>query len=103
VSNPAHVSAVLALMAAWDLQPLLHDLPRLRPALHLVAGDRDGTVPPRQAADVQRLVSGSQMHHLRGLGHLAHEERPALVHALLARLGLVPAPPAGPAPAHAPD
>jgi len=103
VANPAHVSAVLALMAAWDLAPLLRDLPRLKPPLHLVVGDRDGTVPPRQAADVQRLVRGSQVHHLPGLGHLAHEERPDVVGALLARLGLMPAPRPGPDPAIAPD
>ena len=83
VSDPAHVSAVLALMAAWDLQPLLRDLPSLVPRLHLLVGDRDSTVPPHQAANVQALVTGSTLHCLRGLGHLAHEEAPAQVAALL--------------------
>lgn len=83
VANPAHVSAVLALMAAWDLPPLLRDLPALKPRLHLVVGDRDGTVPPQQATHLQAMVSGSTLHHLPGLGHLAHEEAPDQIATLL--------------------
>ena len=83
VSNPAHVGAVLAMMAAWHLQPLLQDLPRLRPRLHLVVGERDGTVPPAQAAQVQQRVAGSVLHRLPGLGHLAHEEDPTTLVRLL--------------------
>ena len=93
-ADPAHVGAVLAMMAVWDLRPLLQDLPRLQPPLqprlHQVVGSRDGTVPPRLAADVQRLVAGSRLHTLPGLGHLAHEEDPAAV----ARVLLEFAPPA---------
>jgi len=91
VSNPAHVGAVLAMMAAWDLPPLLRDLPRLRPRLHLVAGERDGTVPPAQAAQVQQRVAGSVLHRLPGLGHLAHEEDPAALARLLDGLATGPA------------
>jgi len=36
-------------------------------------------VAPAQAARVQRLVPASEMIHLPGLGHLAHEERPDVV------------------------
>ena len=83
VSNPAHVGAVLAMMAAWHLPPLLQDLPRLRPRLHLMVGERDGTVPPAQAAQVQQRVAGSVLHRLPGLGHLAHEEDPTTLARLL--------------------
>ena len=83
VADPAHVSAVLALMAAWDLPPLLRELPALKPRLHLVVGDRDGTVPPQQAWQVQAMVSGSTLQPLPGLGHLAHEEAPARIASLL--------------------
>ena len=82
-ADPAHVGAVLAMMAAWDLQPLLQDLPRLQPTLqprlHQIVGARDATVPPHLAAAVQRRVAGSRLHTLPGLGHLAHEEDPAAV------------------------
>lgn len=83
VANPQHVGAVLAMMAAWDLRPLLQDLPHLKPRLHLVVGARDGTVAPHLALDVQRRVPGSRLHSLPGLGHLAHEEDPASVARLL--------------------
>jgi len=86
-ADPAHVGAVLTMMAVWDLRPMLHDLPRLQPPLqprlHQVVGSRDGTVPPRLAVDVNRLVPGSRLHTLPGLGHLAHEEDPAAVACLL--------------------
>lgn len=92
VGNPAHVSAVLAMMAAWDLQPLLHDLPRLAPRLELVAAEGDTTVPPAQALALQRRLPQARVHQLQGLGHLAHEENPAVVAALIARICPVDAP-----------
>ena len=79
VADPAHVAGVLAMMAAWDLPPLLQALPRLQPRLHLLVGERDGTVPPQQAAAVQQRVPGSRVLRLPGLGHLAHEEDAAAV------------------------
>jgi magnesium chelatase accessory protein len=84
VADPTHVAAVLAMMAAWDLRPLLRDLPRLAPRLHLVVGQRDTTISPREALQVQQLVPGSTLSHLVACGHLAHEEDPAGVARLLA-------------------
>lgn len=85
--QPAHVSGVLAMMASWDLQALQAALPGLQRPLHLLVGARDGTVPPDQAARVAaRCPSWVQLHHLPGLGHLAHEEAPERVAALLAPL-----------------
>jgi magnesium chelatase accessory protein len=86
VGDPAHVSAVLAMMAAWDLPPLLRELHRLQPVLALVAAERDTTVPPEQAEALQRRVPAAQVHRLPGLGHLAHEEAPARVAALIRSL-----------------
>lgn len=86
VADPAHVSAVLAMMAAWDLRPLLRRLHQLKPQLHLVVGEADTTIAPAEADRLHRLVPGSQVHRLPGLGHLAHEEDPEGVAALLLRL-----------------
>jgi magnesium chelatase accessory protein len=88
VGNPSHVGAVLAMMAAWDLQPLLNDLSRLKPALHLVVGECDGTVPPQNAVDLQRRLPAATVHRLPSLGHLAHEESPGAVAALIEGLNL---------------
>jgi magnesium chelatase accessory protein len=86
VGDPAHVGAVLAMMAAWDLPPLLRELPRLRPRLELVAAERDSTVPPDQAHALRQRLGLGPVHLLRALGHLAHEEDPAQVAALVRRL-----------------
>ena len=82
VANPRHVAAALGMMAHWDLQPLLHDLPRLQPPLLLIAGARDRSVPPEQAERVRALVPGSRLVLMPGLGHLSHEEQPAETAAL---------------------
>ena len=83
VRRPAHAASALGMMAHWDLRPLLADLPRLRVPLLLVAGAGDRSVPPAQSAQVRDLVPGSILKTLPGLGHLAHEERPAEVAALI--------------------
>jgi pimeloyl-ACP methyl ester carboxylesterase len=36
-------------------------------------------VPPRQAAFVEQTAPDVTVRRLEGLGHLAHEERPALI------------------------
>jgi magnesium chelatase accessory protein len=77
--NPAHVAGALAMMAAWDLEPLLADLPRLKTPLVLAAATEDRTVPPGQAYEVKSRLRQAKLVKLRRLGHLAHEERPDTV------------------------
>jgi len=84
--QPAHVAGALAMMADWDLASLWADLPRLPGPLHLLVGEADATVPPAQARQVAAHCPATVCHALPGLGHLAHEEAPDLVLALLARL-----------------
>jgi magnesium chelatase accessory protein len=82
-SSPTHVGAALSMMAMWDPRPLALDLPRLQVPLHLVVGSEDRMIRPREAQQVHALVPGSVLHALSGLGHLAHEERPAEVARLI--------------------
>ncbi len=85
VRNPGHVAGALAMMANWDVNPLLRDLPRLAPKLVLVVADKDLTVPPAQGERVRSMwpdPSAVELHRVSGLGHLAHEEDPAQVAAL---------------------
>jgi magnesium chelatase accessory protein len=79
VRSPGQVSGALAMMAAWDLDALKHDLPRLQPRLLLVTGSNDRTLPPAQAKEVAALVPSASVMTLEGLGHLAHEEQPRQV------------------------
>ncbi|CCG06743.1 alpha/beta fold hydrolase BchO [Pararhodospirillum photometricum] len=90
---PSHVGGALGMMAGWDLTGLNRDLPRLTVPLLLVAAERDQAVAPAQAERVAKLVSGARALLLKGVGHLAHEERPQetidLILAEGRRLGLL--------------
>lgn len=89
--KPGHVAAALKMMAAWDLAGLARDLPRLSVPLVLVVGTGDRTVPPGDAERVRALVPSARIIRLPELGHLAHEEQPALVAELIAETALTPA------------
>lgn len=77
--DPDHVSATLRMMANWDLADLERRLPALSAPLTLLVGDNDRTVSPDDARGVARLLPATRIEILSGLGHLAHEQRPALV------------------------
>jgi len=79
VRRPTHVAGALEMMGNWDLHGFWRELARLRSPLALIVGENDRTVPPRQALKVSQLVAVAEIHRLPGLGHLAHEEEPALV------------------------
>jgi magnesium chelatase accessory protein len=79
VRDPRHIASALAMMGNWDLHSFERELTALRTPLTLIVGDRDLAVPPDQARRVQEHVHNSEIRVLKGLGHLAHEEAPALV------------------------
>lgn len=82
VRNPGHAAGALGMMANWDLPTLSRQLNRLTTPLHLVVGDNDRTISPRQAHRIRAmlpLAARLPITTLKGLGHLAHEERPDLV------------------------
>jgi magnesium chelatase accessory protein len=81
--HSGHLAAALGMMANWDLVPLLRDLPRLAPRLLLVVGAKDRAVPPAQAERVRARLPAARIVTLPGLGHLAHEEAPEEVAALI--------------------
>lgn len=83
-SSPRHASAALGMMARWDLDNLIRDLPRLETELVLVVGENDRTVPPRDSSRVGTLVAGTRLITLPRLGHLAHEEDPEAVARIIA-------------------
>jgi magnesium chelatase accessory protein len=94
--NRAHVTAALSMMANWDLHSLQRQLPTLKPNIVLVAGSNDLTISAEEAFRVRDLVPQASVHVLRGLGHLAHEERPArIAEIILAVAGLANDPQTG--------
>jgi len=86
VRRPGHVAAALGMMANWELRPLLRDLRRLAVPLVLLVGGHDRTVKPGDARRLRALVPGVRIIDLPALGHLAHEERPAEVAAIIGRV-----------------
>lgn len=81
-----HVAAALRMMAAWDLDTLAGRLPRLQAALILLVGEQDRTIPPGDARRIRRLLPRARLATLPGLGHLAHEEDPGAIVALIRQL-----------------
>lgn len=77
--SPAHTASALRMMANWQLEPLVRDLPVLKPKLVLVAADNDRAIAPSVADRVGQIVAGSVIERIHGLGHLAHEERPDIL------------------------
>lgn len=75
----AHVAATLGMMAAWDLVALERDIARLDQPLLLLHGEKDKAVPAAVARDVASRVARAEAVLLPRLGHLAHEEAPAIV------------------------
>lgn len=80
-----HLAAVLQMMASWDLRQLLSDMPGLTSRLMLIVGENDQAVSPKEADSVAGHVTDAEVLRLPGLGHLAHEEAPECVAALVAQ------------------
>lgn len=83
IRSPDHVHGALTMMANWKLEPLVRDLGRLTVPTLLVAAANDRTVPPSQAIEVASRIRGARVEKLAGLGHLAHEEAPERIAALI--------------------
>ena len=71
------------MMADWDLASLARDLPRVATPTRFIHGDRDTAIPLAKVREAAALVPGAEVTVLPGLGHLAHEERPGEVAALI--------------------
>lgn len=80
-----HVSAALGMVANWDLFALERNLHRLTVPLVLAVGSADRAIAPEDAFRVRDLVPEAKVVLLRGLGHLAHEERPEDVAEIVVR------------------
>lgn len=81
--SPSHVAGALTMMAQWDLAALKRDLPRLRTPLLLIHGEADAAIPISSAREAAAMIDGATVIGIPGLGHLAHEERPDDVAAII--------------------
>lgn len=83
----SHAGAALAMMAVWDVRPIERELAGLPVPLTLVVGGRDRMILPGEAARVRRLLPQAALLQFAELGHLAHEERPERIAALILERG----------------
>ncbi len=89
VRNPHHAAAALEMMAQWDLREMPSSLSRLSNTgckLTLVVGENDKTVSPFESERVCKIVPTAKLVRIRGVGHLAHEEKPQRVSHLIEEL-----------------
>lgn len=78
-----HCAGALTMMAAWDLESLARDLPRLAVPVLFVTGDGDAAIPAASVNEAAALIPGARVEVLPDLGHLAHEEQPKLIAELI--------------------
>ncbi len=83
LSCPGHVAGALGMMSRWDLTPLQEDLVRVEVGVLLIAGAKDQAVPSRVSEAAARRIPRARTAILPELGHLAHEEDPSGVAALI--------------------
>ncbi len=79
IRQPAHVRGVLAMMAAWDMGALGRRMGTLRGPVFMHLGGRDTTVPTSWSGRTYSVVAQARGITAPELGHLAHEEAPAVV------------------------
>lgn len=79
LSSPQHLAGALRMMGNWDLHAFAGELPRLTTPLTLLVGENDLTVPAHQALEVRQRGVKADIRYLSGMGHLAHEEQPAMI------------------------
>lgn len=85
-ADPGHVRATLRMMAGWDVSGVLPAFARAGLPLVQIVASGDLAVPPATADTVARRYPEMKVCRLDGLGHLAHEEDPAMVASLIISL-----------------
>lgn len=86
VSDRNHVDGTLLMMAQWNLQPLLYGMDRHRGPVRFIVGEKDATVPPTVSLNTAQKMVDATVTNMPTLGHLAHEEQPEEVAALILKL-----------------
>jgi magnesium chelatase accessory protein len=79
IRTPSHVAATLAMMAQWDLGPLLARLPQQGCPCLLITSSADRAVPPEVSDRAAARLKTVQRLDIPHFGHLVHEEAAATV------------------------
>ncbi|TKD50958.1 alpha/beta fold hydrolase BchO [Sphingomonas baiyangensis] len=79
VGDAGHCGGAIAMMAGWDLEAVRALLPRVATPVLLLHGAADSAIPLDAVEAAAARLPDARVESLAGLGHLAHEEAPALV------------------------
>ena len=74
MASPGHVDCTLAMMAQWDLAPLLARLDRTVPPVLLIAAEGDSAVPMKVSRNAAHVIPRAEYVPVSRYGHLLHEE-----------------------------
>lgn len=77
--RPDHVAGTLAMMAQWNIDPLLRHLPQIKTPCLLITAQNDRAVPSEVSDRASRQLPNAQRRHIPQYGHLVHEESAAQV------------------------
>ena len=83
LKHPGHAGGALAMMANWDLPGLRDRMGSVTNPVLMLHGANDPAIPLDWAREAQGWLPDAQLEVLSGLGHLAHEEAPDTVAALI--------------------
>ncbi len=83
LKHPGHAGGALAMMANWDLPGLRGRMSSVANPVLMVHGGNDPAIPPEWAREAQGWLADARLEVLPTLGHLAHEEAPDKVAALI--------------------
>ena len=78
-SDRAHVAGTIGMMSQWNIDSLLGQLGTIDCPVLLLAGEKDGTVPPAISQNAAARLPNGRFRLQPGLGHLMHEEAPEAV------------------------
>lgn len=83
LARPEHIDGTLAMMAAWDLGPLMARLGQVDVPVLLLTAAGDRTVPPAVSRRAAARLPRAALTEVPHLGHLLHEEAAPLVASLI--------------------
>jgi magnesium chelatase accessory protein len=87
-SRSAHCDGAIRMMASWRLEPLQARLPGYTAPLLLVHGGNDQAIARSAVVRAATLLPGCETVELPKLGHLAHEEAPEALAAIIAQFAM---------------
>ncbi len=98
VGSPEHINGTMQMMANWNLESLERELPGLQVPLYLLACRNDKAIAYTEATRIKVQMPDASLQVLSDLGHLGHEEDPALFAKLINSIAIEVGLPVAPVP-----